>query len=271
MILGLYCIRVDRPKEWPECHLYGIGDLHLSDPHNDYKRCAMIVEQIRKDPYAVAVLNGDIMNTAVAGGKSDIYDEKANPDQTLDDAVGLFKPIAEKIIGVSPGNHELRIWQQSGFDTTRQLAERLGVVDKYHRDGVLVFLRFGETQNERTRRRPQWYSIYATHGRGGGKKVGGKANRLEDMLGIVDADIYIHSHTHQPMVFPLSRFRVSASNSTAEQVDCLCLNTSAAVEYGGYAQQFEYRPASRQFPVAVLYPYPKLAVGMTDFHPIKSA
>lgn len=266
----MHCIRVDRPADWPECHLYGIADLHMEDPNNNYRRCAQVVDQIKKDPYAVCVLNGDIMNTATKTGKSDMYSEKGSPDQGEDDAVGLFMPIKDKIIGISPGNHELRIWEASGVDTTRNLARRLGVEDYYHRDGVLVFLRFGTSGMHSSRNRPQWFSIYATHGRGGGRKTGAKANRLEDMTAIVDADVYIHSHTHQAITFPLSRFRISASNSTAEQVDCLCMNTCATVDYGGYAQQCEYRPASRQFPVALLYPNPKMAVGMTDYYPIRA-
>ena len=44
------------------------------------------------------------------------------------------------------------------------------------------------------RLRQMCYTIYTTHGRGGGRKEGAKAIRLADMASIVDADIYIHSH-----------------------------------------------------------------------------
>lgn len=260
----MHCIRVDRPRDWPECHLYVIADMHDGDELSDYRACVNIVEQVKNDPWAVCILNGDIMNTAVMGGKSDVYSETRSPGQEEDDAVGLFTCIKDKIIGITAGNHELRIKNQSGIDTMRHVAQRLGLVEYYCPDGVLIFLRFGESAVRGSRNRPQWYTIYATHGRGGGKKTGAKANRVEDMGTIVDADVYVHSHTHCPMVFPVAHFRVSASNSTAEQVESLCLNTGAFLNYGGYAQQGEYRPASRQFPVGVLMAAEKKAYGVTD-------
>lgn len=238
--------------------------MHDGDELSDYRACVNIVEQVKNDPWAVCILNGDIMNTAVMGGKSDVYSETRSPGQEEDDAVGLFTCIKDKIIGITAGNHELRIKNQSGIDTMRHVAQRLGLVEYYCPDGVLIFLRFGESAVRGSRNRPQWYTIYATHGRGGGKKTGAKANRVEDMGTIVDADVYVHSHTHCPMVFPVAHFRVSASNSTAEQVESLCLNTGAFLNYGGYAQQGEYRPASRQFPVGVLMAAEKKAYGVTD-------
>lgn len=265
----LHCIRVDRPREWPEAHLYAVADLHDGDELSDYRECAKIVAQIKDDPLAVCILNGDLMNTAIIGGKSDVYGELRTPEQEIDDTVGLFLPIRDKIIGITAGNHELRIRAQSGIDTMRHVAQRLGLLDFYCPDGVLVFLRFGQNGVPSARKRPQWYSIYATHGRGGGKKIGGKANRVEDMSAIIDADVYVHSHTHAPMVFPISHLRVSASNSTAEMVDSLCLNTGATLNYGGYAQQGEYRPASRQHPVGVLMAAEKKAYGVTDFGLLK--
>lgn len=264
----MHCVRVDRPAEWERCHLYPIGDLHLGDSRSDYRACVKLVEQIRLDPFAVCALNGDIMNTATRQSKSDIYAEICSPDQAIDDAVGLFTPIKDKIIGITTGNHELRIQAVDGIDTTRHLAQRLGLIDYYNPDGVLVFLRFGRTGgHNRHANRPaqQWYSIYMTHGRGGGKKMGAKANRLEDMADTIDADVLIHSHTHAPMTFPLSRWRVSPSTSSACEVESLCLNTGSTLGHGGYAQQNEYKPSSKQMPVGVLYAKEKRAIGITDY------
>ena len=37
------------------------------------------------------------------------------------------------------------------------------------------------------------------HGYGGGRKDGGKINRLEDMTNVIIADLYLMSHTHKPI------------------------------------------------------------------------
>jgi len=261
----LHCVKADRPKEWERCHLYPIGDLHLGDPHNNYKLCAQLIDQIKNDPIAVCILNGDIMNTATAGSKSDVYAETLSPDEQVNDAVGLLLPIKDKIIGITSGNHERRIATVSGIDTMRYVATKIGCLDCYDPDGLFVFLRFGATSDCHSRYRPQWYSIYVTHGTGGGKKVGAKANGLEDMAAIVDADIYVQGHTHQPLAFPQSFYRVSASNSTVVEVDKLFVNAPALLDYGGYSQRGRYKPASKQCPVIILHAATKQATEISNY------
>ena len=96
------------------------------------------------------------------------------------------------------------------------------------------------------------YTIYCTHGSGGGRKEGAKAIRLADMASIIDADIYIHSHTHLPMIMKQGYYRVSLSNSSVARIDKLFVNTSAMLEYGGYGEAFEYKPSSQHCPIIYL-------------------
>jgi predicted phosphodiesterase len=261
----MHCIRVDRPKWWDRCHLYVIGDLHRGDPHSNYRLTAQLVKQIENDPIAIVAIIGDIMNTATAGSKSDFYSEILSPDEQVDDAVALLLPIRDKIVCIIPGNHEHRIAIVSGIDTMRYVATKLGCLDYYDPDGLFAFIRFGTSSDPRTRGRPQWYTFYATHGTGGGKKVGAKANGLEDMAAIVDADIYIQGHTHQPLAFPQAFYRVSASNSTVVEVDKLFVNAPAMLDYGGYSQQGRYKPASKQCPVIILHGAIKQATEISNY------
>ena len=99
----------------------------------------------------------------------------------------------------------------------------------------------------------QWYTIYATHGSGGGRKEGAKAIRLADMAAIVDADVYVHSHTHLPMVMKQTFYRSDVFNCAAPKVSKLFVNTGAALDYGGYGQAQEFKPASIATPVIHLF------------------
>ena len=99
----------------------------------------------------------------------------------------------------------------------------------------------------------QLYTIYCTHGSGGGRKEGAKAIRLADMANIVDADIYIHSHTHLPMIMKQGFYRVDRLNGSAQRVDKLFVNTSAMLNYGGYGEAYEFKPSSMDCPVIYLY------------------
>ena len=73
--------------------------------------------------------------------------------------------------------------------------------------------------------------------------------RLADMASIVDADVYIHSHTHLPAVMKQAFYRSDSSNCCAKKVDKLFVNTGAALEYGGYGQAQEFKPNSNCNPV----------------------
>lgn len=246
-------IRADFPTDWPCANLYTLADLHIGDPHCVPSEVQRRIDEIKNDPYGLCILNGDLLNTALRNSVSDVYGEVMKPMQQITFMVDLLRPIAGKIIAATTGNHEARVYRADGVDIMRIVCREMGIEDKYNPDGVLVFLRFGtrvEDQHRKEGRNPrQWYSIYACHGSGGGRKEGAKAIRLADMAAIVDADVYLHSHTHLPMVIKQAFYRADAINCAAKKVDKLFVNTGAALAYGGYGQAQEFKPTTMQTPV----------------------
>lgn len=251
----MHCVKMDCPAEWPVCNVYTLSDLHIGDPHANMQEVQRRIDEVKNDPYGIAILNGDLMNTATRGGASDVYGEKLSPMQQIDALCQMFKPIANKIAGATAGNHEQRAYRDDGIDITRLVCREFGVEDRYAPDGVIVFLRFGTRRGHgrhKDKRQQQWYTLYVTHGSGGGRKEGTKAIRLADMASIVDADCYIHAHTHLPMIMKQRYYRTSPSTSSAQCVERLFVNTGAALEYGGYGQEKEFKPASMASPVITL-------------------
>ena len=246
-------VRADYPTDWPHANVYTLADLHIGDAHCDESEVLARVKAVQDDPYGLCVLNGDLMNTALRNSVSDVYGEVLSPMQQITYLVNMLRPIAGKVIGVTAGNHENRVYKSDGIDVTRLVCRELGIEEKYAPEGVLIFLRFGtkaNPQHVKEGRNPrQWYTIYATHGSGGGRKEGAKAIRLADMAAIVDADVYIHSHTHLPLVMKQSFFRADSSNCVAKQVSKLFVNTGATLGYGGYGQSQEFKPADVASPV----------------------
>lgn len=240
-------IRCDLPyAEVIEIH--PMADLHIGDPQSDFKSILERIEHIKKTPNAYCILDGDLMDTAIASSIGDTYSANLQPMEQLKQCVKIFDPIKDKILGVLPGNHEGRVYKTDGLDITELMCSQLGIPEKYSPTTALLFIRFGNT----SRNRPQLYTAYVTHGSGGGRREGGKANRLADLAAIVDADIYIHAHTHLPLVFKESFFRVSGGNSSVAQVDKLFVNTAASLNYGGYGDKQGYKPASKSSPVIYL-------------------
>ena len=181
--------------------IHTFADLHIGDTSCDIDAIHARIEMVKEKENAFVILNGDIMNNATKTSVSDSYAEEIPPMQQLERFVSLFEPIKHKVLAVTSGNHENRTYNKEGIDLTDVACKQLGIEDKYAKTGALVFVKFGRgKQHDICRVSKQLYTIYCTHGSGGGRKEGAKAIRLADMANIVDADVYIHSHTHLPMV-----------------------------------------------------------------------
>ena len=234
-----------------QIEIHPMADLHIGDSMSDYKLIKERIEHIRVTPNAYCILDGDLMDTAVCTSIGDTYGANLQPMEQLKHCVAIFDPIKDKILAVLPGNHENRVYRSDGLDITELMCAQLGIADRYSPTTALLFIRFGKNPN-RTPYRPLLYTIYATHGAGGGRKEGGKVNRLADLASIVDADCYIHAHTHLPVVFKESFFRTCSSNSSVALVDKLFVNTAASLNYGGYGDKAGFKPASKASPVIYL-------------------
>ena len=250
-------VRVDLPRELKSIEIHTLSDLHLGDRHCDFKKIAEKLKEIEAKPNAYVILNGDLINNATTQSISDTYGETLSPMEQLREATGLFKPIKDRILAITSGNHENRTHRADGIDLTEIMARELGVGDRYAPESVMLFLRVGQLSSGqkisgKNKVRQVCYVIYTTHGSGGGRREGGKVNRLADLAGVVDADIYIHSHTHLPAIFREAYFRTDIPNSNVAAVDKLFVNTNAWLQYGGYGEAQGYKPASTQAPVIYL-------------------
>lgn len=231
-----------------EIQILPLADWHNGDPRSDMKRIMGYLDFLRNTPNAYAILNGDLMNTAIRSSLSDVYSETISPMKQLEQCVKLFDGLQDKVLSIQPGNHELRIWRNDGLDMTQMLATQLNIGDRYSPESSLVFVSFGKWAAHRHNEKVT-YSIYCVHGDGGGRTEGAKVNRLMQLASIIDADIYIHSHTHTPAIVKQNYFRVSTTNKSVRQVDKLFINTGAALEWGGYAELKSYKPSCLDTPV----------------------
>ena len=246
-------IKIDLPHSLREVEIHTLADLHIGDKFSNKDGIAERIEYIKNTPNAYCILNGDLMNNATKTSISDCYAEELTPMEQVERCVELLEPIKDKILAMTSGNHEKRTYNKEGIDITKLVAMQLRIADRYSPTTCIVFLRVGKAIANHGRDGGQiCYTLYCNHGSGGGRKEGAKAIRLADMASIIDADIYIHSHTHLPMIMKQGYFRVSLSNSSVAKVDKLFVNTSAMLEYGGYGEQFEFKPSSQESPVIYL-------------------
>ena len=229
--------------------IIAVADLHIGDKNCNYKLIQDIIAKIQNTPNLYCVLLGDLMNTAIANSKSDVYGEELNATEQLDKCVELFKPIRNKILAITPGNHEERISRTVGMDMTAQFAKRMDLIDVYDASSALVFVKFGRANKTCA---PLTYSIYCSHGRGGGRKIGGKLNSLSEYAQTIDADVFIVGHTHLPASFKTQTYRITPQRAQATLHEQLFVNTASALNYGGYGKRGGYQPASNSYPIITL-------------------
>lgn len=236
--------------DFEQIEIHPMSDLHIGDSMCDFKLIQERIEHIKSTPNAYCILDGDLMDTAICSSIGDTYGANLQPMEQLKLCVKIFEPIKEKILAVLPGNHENRVYKSDGLDMTELMCAQLGIPEKYSPTTALLFIRFG--RQKQNHNRPLFYTAYVTHGSGGGRKEGGKINRLADLACIVDSDLYIMGHTHLPVIMKESFYRVSGSNSSVSLVDKLFVNTAAALNYGGYGDKAGFKPASKSTPVIYL-------------------
>lgn len=242
----LHVIRVELPKQQNEIEVHVIADVHLSDPNCDIRGVQKRVADIAERDNAYVILAGDLIDNATRSSIGDIYSTQLSPMEQIQLANKTFAPLKGRILCAVPGNHEERTYRADGIDITWLIANELGAGNRYAPDAALVFVSLGENSRRKSEGRQTTYSIYVNHGNGGGRKIGGKINRLADYAQIVDADVYVCGHTHSPAVFKDCFFRTNASTRSAEPVERLFVNTAAALDYGGgYGVRMGYQPASK--------------------------
>lgn len=245
-------INVGLPKSITGISFHPFADDHMGDEHCNEEVIKKRIEAVASEPNAFIGLGGDIINNATTSSVSDTYSETLSPMKQIERAVNLYYPVRDRILYAVMGNHCFRSYKTDGIDIMAIIAKELGIYDRYSDTAAMVFLRLGCNSRYRAQGRQVTYRIYATHGTGGGKRPGGKINRVEDLQKIVDADIYIHGHTHLPAVFKQATYRANDSAGSVDLITQTYVNTASALGYGGYASRAGYQPSSTDNPVIYL-------------------
>ncbi len=236
-------IKKELSSELEYVNIYPLADLHIGSKHFKRKRLEQDLETIRNDRNGYIILNGDLINNALKNSVSDIYEETMNPESQIELLVELFTPLKDRIIGVCGGNHEVRTYKATGVSILKNFCYRLGLIDVYTNVSNLTFLSFGKSRGRDNVKHN--FVIYNSHGSGGGKLIGSKANRVHNLANIVpNADLYIHSHTHAPITFKDSYVQADSRNKGMSIQNRLYVNTNAYEGFGGYGEVIGLAPSN---------------------------
>lgn len=196
--------------------LVPIGDVHLGDINCDIKALKKQINWIanREDTYTI--LMGDMINAIVPSDSRrydpDTIDPNYNTiEKEFNGLIKLFKPLAEKgkIVASIEGNHEQVTRARHHFNFSRQFCTALNV--PYAGSAALIklkMIRNGKTGNKKN---TSSVVIFATHGYGGGRKIGSKVNKLNDLISFIDADLMVMGHSHNLQTSVHTKLGMSSS------------------------------------------------------------
>jgi predicted phosphodiesterase len=224
-----------------------IADLHIGDKTVGDEPMNRVIRWVNAKKNRYIMIAGDVFNAAIKSSVSDCYSEK----YTLDEAADIFTKIvekigADKIVAVVRGNHDNRVNRAVSIDPVEWACKRVGV--RYC--GAEAYIRFGvgNYNGDNKKRSPMNYSMFMTHGVGGGKMMGGKINGMMRLRNIVIADIYVQGHTHTPSIVPSVISEFGQSGEIVER-DQLFVTTPGFTSRDGYAKDYCFPGASTLFPV----------------------
>lgn len=235
-----------------------LSDLHYGNPYCSVKHFQRTVDFIKNNENCFCFLNGDFLEAVTKLSKGDIHQQKITPQGQRDDVIDMLKPIADKVLGVTSGNHEQRIYNETGVDLTEDIAKALNA--PYRPYGMLYKLSFGDGNN-RTKGKPFVFWGYISHGYGGARTKSAKAVKVERMATFVHADWYAMSHDHivnvAPTVYlmPDNRGMVDKDGFLSGRVRAkreMLIKTNAYVKWGGYAELGGFPPSDLATPLIQL-------------------
>ena len=224
------------------CIILPLSDIHVGDPHFNEKKYLKMIEWIKNNPNVFVTLGGDLINNAIVGSVSDIYGEVKTPTQAKKWVVKSLMPIKDRIIGVVQGNHENRSKKLTNWDITEDIAEELEA--PYNAEALYINIKLGNYKNNGRVN----YTMYLTHGSGGGGTPGGRMNSIYKANKIVLADLYVMGHVHNMGTFPDTIFVPDLRHKRLEQVKRQYVVSGSYTEYGGYSEAFMMAPGKTGCP-----------------------
>jgi len=245
-------------KDFKNLELIPLSDVHYGNHLHSPKHFKRTIDYIKDHDNCFTFLNGDLCECAIKASKGDVYQQKISPQSQRDDMVDFLMPIKHKILGMTIGNHEARILNDTSIDICKDIAKALDV--PYRPEGMLIKIMFGDN-NKGTTDRPYTYWGYFTHGYGGARTTGAKNTKVERTSTFIHADFYVMSHDHvanaSPVVYLMPDPRVSENDDghltgTIRAVRKILVKSNSYVKWGGYSETGGFSPSDLTTPIIYL-------------------
>ena len=226
--------------ERKDIRIYPIADVHLGAAEHMTREWEQFCERV-KDEQAYIILGGDLINNSTRNSVSNIFDEVMRPRDQKRLIVEMLKPIRDRILCMTTGNHERRN-RDVDDDPSYDIACKLDIEDVYRENIAFLKIQIGNKELDGTRN--PTYLLTVTHGAGGGMLTGGAVNRAERFAYVLDGDALILGHTHKPFVTQPSKIKIDPHNNKVTLKPFKVISMTSWLQWGGYAAQKMLNPTS---------------------------
>jgi len=230
---------IELPQDWEFVEVFSVCDMHIGDILFNHVEFHRFIQMVLAEPNRYLIVNGDILNNNLKNSAGSAFEDVIPPSEQKKEAKRMLSPVRHRILCMNGGNHEERSMREADQDVTEDMAESLGV--PYQEDQNLVKLSVGK----RPSGKPYVYTIYVTHGSGGGKKPGSILNSLEDLSKTITADVYVIGHAHKRIAHKAVTQHPDLRNNKVVEMEQLYVCTAGWLKYGGYPVRKMMRPQVR--------------------------
>jgi len=206
-----------------------IGDVHYGSPQCNVQKFLDMVKYC-VDKKVSVMLMGDLIEMAtrysVGAG---VYEQEFPGQSQVEWIIEKLKPLGNLILGSHTGNHEERVYQATGINVSKWIANQLGCT--YLGDACWSEFVVGVHH----------YSVYSLHGRSGAKFDGTALLALERLAAPFHADVVCCGHSHK-CISSAVMMQMRKNNLVVEHKKHLVI-TGHYLSYGGYAQAYGLPPS----------------------------
>ena len=229
-----------------------ISDVHYGALEHMEKEWKNFVQRVVEDPSMFLILDGDLINNNTRSSVGSPWDDLVRPREQKKHMVEMLKPIKDRILCCTSGNHERRSLKDADDDPTYDIMAKLDIEDVYRQNAAFVKIQIGQrcATDERAN---CTYNFAVTHGAGGGIYTGATVNRNERWGNVIEGvDCVVVGHTHKGTVSKPAKIVFDPRNNVVTVKDYLVISSVAWQNYSGYALQKMMLPASTGNP-QILY------------------
>lgn len=224
-----------------DVYIHPIGDLHVGHKNCDMDFIKSTLESIPKEPNHRIILMGDLMDTGIKNSiGASVYENTLTPQEQLDVLIELLAPFSKQIDGYVMGNHEYRIFKDTGIDVCKIVCDAIGIEYSLYSGLITYSLKH------------RAYNINYFHGRAGGG-VENALKKCKEMSNKVIADVFLMGHCHQ-CAFTNRRIRVidSRNEKVVSTLQHFVLTGHALKYDDSYAEQANLEISDNKFPILKL-------------------